>query len=133
MRIFLIVVFTTISFSGHSQAATNNKSLWTLTYLKAKEGQKADLRAFIQKNWFAMDKRALEQGLLKQYHLLENSDATKEWDFVVMVQYRDETGYEGVKVEFEKIRQAHQHVLVNGKGIADVGRVVKAEEFLEVL
>ncbi len=133
MRDLFVVFLIAVSLSVYSQPNSNNKTLWTFTYLKAKEGQKADLKAFIQKKWFAMDKQALEQGLLKQYHLLENSDATKEWDFVVMVQYRDETGYEGVKVEFEKIRQAHQHVLVNGKGIADVGRVVKAEEFLEVL
>lgn len=80
-----------------------------------------------------MDKLATEQGLFNQYHLLENSDASKDWDFVVVVQYRDEKGYEGVKLKFEKIRQAHQRVLINGKGMGELGKIVKSEELLETI
>lgn len=133
MRNLFVAFLVTVSLSVYCQSTLKNKTLWTFTYLKATDGVRADLKAFLQQNWLAMDKQATEQGLFKQYHLLENDDSTKRWDFVIVVQYRDEKGYEGVKVEFEKIRQNHQRVLVNGKGMAELGKIVNTEEFLEAL
>lgn len=130
--IFLTIVFGLFCFLGHGQNDSRKKSLWTFTYLKSNDGQKADLKLFLEKNWLAMDRLAIEQGLFKQYHMLENSDASLGWDFTVLVQYKDEKGYEGVKSEFEKIRQAHQRILINGKGITELGKIVKSEEFLEI-
>lgn len=133
MRIFfLTIVFGLFCFQSHGHNVSQKKSLWTFTYIKAAEGQKADLKSFLQQNWLAMDKIATDQGLFKQYHLLENNDASLGWDFTVLVQYKDEKGYEGVKSEFEKIRQAHQRILINGKGITELGKIVKSEEFLEI-
>lgn len=133
MRNVFVGFLITVSLSVYSQPTLNNKTIWTFTYLKANDGLRADLKAFLQQNWLAMDKQAAEQGLFKQYHLLENNDSTKGWDFIAVVQYRDEKGYEGVKAEFEKIRQNHQRVLVNGKGMAELGKIVKSEDFLEEL
>jgi hypothetical protein len=130
--ILLTIAFCLFCFKSHGQNDSQKKSLWTFTYLKSNDGQKADLKLFLEKNWLAMDKLAIEQGLFKQYHLLENSDASVGWDFMVVVQYKDEKGYEGVKTEFEKIRQAHQRILINGKGMAELGKIVKSEEFLEI-
>lgn len=131
--ILLAMVFGLFCFQIKAQNDSQKKLLWTFTYLKSSDGQKANLKLFLEKNWLAMDKLATEQGLLKQYHILENSDAAMGWDFVVMVQYQNEKGYEGVKTEFEKIRQAHQRVLINGKGMTELGKIVKTEEFLEML
>ena len=131
MRNVFVAFLIAVSLSVYSQPTLNNKTLWTFTYLKATNGLRADLKVFLQQNWLAMDKQATEQGLFKQYHLLEDKDSTNGWDFVVVVQYRDEKGYEGVKVEFEKIRQNHPRVLINGRGMAELGKVVKSEEFLE--
>lgn len=131
MRVACIVFLTLSHFQSNSQNSLERKSLWTFTYLKAAKGQRADLKSFLQQNWLAMDKIATEQGLFKQFHLLENNDTSLGWDFTVVVQYKDEKGYEGVKTEFEKIRQAHQRVLVKGKGMAELGKIVKSEEFLE--
>lgn len=133
MRNLFFVFLITISLSVYSQPTLNNKTIWTFTYLKANDGLRADLKAFLQQNWLAMDKQATELGLFKQYHLLENNDSTKVWDFVIVVQYRDAKGYEGVKVEFDKIRQAHQRVLIDGKAMAELGKIVKSEDFLEEL
>ncbi len=131
MRNVFVAFLIAVNLSVYSQPTLNNKTLWTFTYLKATNGLRADLKVCLQQNWLAMDKQATEQGLFKQYHLLEDKDSTKGWDFVVVVQYRDEKGYEGVKVEFEKIRQNHPRVLINGRGMAELGKVVKSEEFLE--
>jgi len=131
--ILLTIAFCLFCFKSRGQNDLQEKSLWAFTYLKSSDGQKADLKLFLKKNWLVMDKLAIEQGLFKQYHLLENNDASLGWDFAVVVQYRDEKGYEGVKIEFEKIRQTHQRVLINGKGMAELGKIVKSEEFLETL
>jgi hypothetical protein len=131
MRIVCIIFLSTFYFQCNAQTNVENKTLWTFTYLKATEGQKADLKLFLEQNWLAMDKIATAQGLFKQFHLLENNDASKDWDFTVVVQYQNEKGYEGVKVEFEKIRQAHKRVLINGKGMGELGKIVKSEEMQE--
>lgn len=131
MRATCIILLLASNFLCRAQTSSEKKTLWTFTYLKAAEGQKENLKIFLQKNWLAMDQRATEQRLLRQFHLLEINDASKDWDLVVVVQYQNEKGYEGIKTEFEKIRQAHQRVLVDGKGMPELGKIVKSEELLE--
>jgi hypothetical protein len=104
----------------------------TFTYLKAEPGHEDRLYKFIKKNWLAMDSVAQTQGLLKSYRLLKNDNKENtEWDVVVVVVYADERGYEGIKDAFEKIRQAQPRVLIDGKGMPELGRVVKSENVIE--
>lgn len=101
--IFLTIVFGLFCLQSHGQNDSQKKSVWTFTYLKSNDGQKADVKLFLEKNWLAMDRLAIEQGLFKQYHVLENSDASLGWDFTVVVQYIIKMR-KGMKAEFEKIQ-----------------------------
>ncbi|MEL6447196.1 MAG: hypothetical protein AAFQ62_04535 [Pseudomonadota bacterium] len=107
------------------EAATSN---WTHTYLKAADGQADALRQFIEQNWFAMDAIAVEQGLFKSYVLIENlAEDTREWDFIVAVEYFGDQGYADIREPFERIRAAHETVLIDGKRLPELGRIVGSE------
>lgn len=102
--------------------------IWTFTYLKAFENQKENLKAYVEKNWFAMDSIAVRQGLIGQYELFENKNSeNNEWDFIVAVEYLTPQGYEAIEAAFEAIRSKHQVVKINGLSFKELGKVIKSE------
>ncbi len=114
---------------GYPQADDSN---WTFTYLKATAGNRESLRDFVEKNWFAMDAIAVERGLFKSYRLIENiteadTPGGPEWDFIVAVEYFGDQTYSDIRQAFEEIRSRHETVLVEGKSLRDLGRIVRSE------
>lgn len=102
-----------------------------LTFLKATPGNRENLKEFIVRNWFAMDKIAVEQGLMKEFKVMDTGSDDGDWNVLVSVTYRDARGYEGITVEFEKIRAKHKVVLVSGKRMAELGAVVDSRKLYE--
>lgn len=133
-RLFIFLLILLEPCVGYSQRGTPSavNRIWTFTYLKAEPGHEDRLYKFIKKNWFAMDSIAQTQGLIRSYRALRNADKENTaWDVVVVVEYPDERGYEGIKDEFEKIRQVHKRILIDGKGMPELGKVVKSENLIE--
>ena len=119
--------------SDDSQSAEN--SSWTFTYLKATKGNRDSLQKFIEKNWFVMDKIAVERGLFKSYRLIENiteseSRGESDWDFIVAVEYFGSQSYTDVQQQFEEIRSQHETVLIGGRTLRDLGSIVRSERVL---
>lgn len=94
------------------------------TFLKAKPDQREKLRAFIIANWFAMDERAVREGLMRSYRLLDSKTEEGPWDLAVEVEYFDERGYEGIKERFDAIRAEHVMQPIDGNVMRDLGAVV---------
>lgn len=113
---------------GYKQQKT-----WTYTYLKAKQNEKQNLKTFLVKNWFAMDSIAVSQGLFNDYKLIENtsSEVSNEWDYIVAVEYFTAGTYSDIEKEWQEIRKNHETVLINGKGMKDLGTYVKSEIVIE--
>ncbi len=99
------------------------------TRLKANPGDREALGRFIVANWFAMDEVAVRKGLFTSYRLLENSDTDGDWDWVVEVGYPNPDGYSNPEVQarFQAIREQHETVLIDGKSLRDLGRVIGTE------
>jgi hypothetical protein len=99
------------------------------TYLKASSGQRAALAKFIVANWFELDRIAKEQGLFTHYRLSENLNAAADWDFEVAVGYPNAEGYQNsdVQARFAEIRKAHTTILIDGKGLKELGRIVRSD------
>jgi hypothetical protein len=97
------------------------------TYLKAKPDLRADLTAYIQKNWFAMDQEGVRQGIFTSYWLMEDSDENADWDLVMAVGYPQLQGYEEQETtkKFMAIRAAHKEELINGRNLGELGSIVK--------
>lgn len=132
---FIFAVLTPGSAQASDDLQIASNSNWTFTYLKATEGNRDSLRKFIETNWFAMDKVAVERGLFKSYRLIENitesvSRDRTTWDFIVAVEYFDNQSYPDIQQDFEEIRAEHETILIDGKTLRDLGSVVLSERVL---
>lgn len=131
---YFCITFLFIALCAVPNLAQHGKTVapervWELTYLKARQGQSERLVQFIEKNWFALDKIAAEQKLINSYRLIKNKNVVNQnWDAVVAVEYLNPLGYNGIKKEFEKIRAAHQTILIDGLQLSDLGSIVKSEK-----
>lgn len=139
IKVLLVTIFTGFSMLFVTISCNQNKTdakdyIWTFTYLKANQGQKANLKAFIEKNWFAMDRIAVDQKLIYDYELYENvDDENPDWDLIVAVAYFSKEGYEGIATQFEKIRQEHKEVKIDQLGFKDLGKVIGSETVIRNL
>jgi hypothetical protein len=98
---------------------------YEMTFLRSKESDPADLVAFIERNWFAMDAKATAQGLMSSYRLMSSTGDDSPWNVVVIVGYPTRDGYDAIAPAFERIRADHVVTPVNGKTrIADIGTIV---------
>lgn len=98
--------------------------VYELTFLQSTDTDPSRLVAFIKANWFAMDEKAQQAGLISNYRVLHSNEAYGAWNVMVMVGYPQKTGYEGVKPQFDAIRAEHQTVLIDGKNFPELGKVV---------
>jgi|688.fasta_scaffold1269799_1 hypothetical protein len=102
-----------------------------LTFLKSNPGDREQLKTFIVLNWFAMDKVAKEQGLMRAFTVMDTGTDEGPWNVLVSVTYMDERGYDGIAEAFEKIRRAHTTVRVGGKGLRELGSIVDSRRMFE--
>jgi hypothetical protein len=122
----MVCVVVSCSPSKHSSESNPNR-IWTFTYLKAKENQKENLKAFLKKNWFVMDSIAVKQKILGQYEMYENKETNNpEWDYIVAVEYLSPGGYDDIATKFEAIRANHVTVKINGMQFKELGKVIKS-------
>lgn len=112
-------------------ASASERRAVELTFLKANAGQREQLKVFIVANWFAMDRIAQQQGLMKSYTLFDTGTDDGAWNVLVAVTYMDSKGYDGVAVAFEKIRKAHKTVGIEGKTFRELGTIVESKRVFE--
>ncbi len=89
------------------------------TFLQSLAEEPAALVAFLEANWFAMDRIARARGLISHYRL--RTGAGPDWNVVVIVGYPQAAGYDGIRADFDAIRAAHRPV---GGPLASLGRIV---------
>ena len=125
IALFLFCAF----ISGYVIANPGNEPVTKavgFTYIKSMQSD-AQLNEYLIKNWLAMDKTAVAQGLFQDYQLVANGSDDNDWDFVMIVTYNDTTGYQGIAKEFEKIRASHTEVTVDGMAFNKLGKIVNVE------
>jgi hypothetical protein len=134
---FALTLFASVAHAATEPTKSGDKTIRQraveLTFLKSNPGDRERLKQFIASNWFAMDAIAVKQGLMSAYTILDAGDETGDWNLIVKVTYPNEKGYDGIQEEFNKIRQAHKTVLVDGKGLRDLGRIVSSKKTFEEL
>lgn len=105
----------------------------THTYLRAAPGKRDALIAYIERNWFAMDRIGIEQGLFTNYALLvrPENDAS-DWDVIVTIGYPTSQGHDapGVADAFKAIRAAHREVKIEGLGQKELATIVQHHALL---
>ena len=96
------------------------------TFLRSTDKDPAALLRFIEANWLVMDRKAIAAGIFAQARLFVAVDAPSDdqWNVAMAVSYYTVSGYDGVKPQFDAIKAAHMTVKPDGKGLADLGRIV---------
>ena len=124
---FAFAAAPTVAETAPVQARATMVVEWTR--IKALPGERASLAAFIHLNWFAMDARAVGQGLFTSYRLIANPAADGEWDLLVEVGYPTPLGYDdpATRAAFEAIRAGHTTVPVEGKTLRELGIILGTE------
>ena len=101
----------------------------SITYFRATTGDVESLRESIRKNVFSMDQRAVQAGAMKGAHLLTRGTTPGDWDVAIVDEYSDRCQLERVSEAFREISASHVPVLVNGKRLQELGRVVRSQRF----
>ena len=101
------------------------------TFLKSHDPDSARLIAFIEANWFAMDRIAVAQGLFNSYALYRAED-DGDWNLAVVVGYPDAAGSAAILDRFNAIRAAHRTVLIDGKGLKELGRITGTRKVMRI-
>lgn len=101
------------------------------TFLKSNPGDRDRLRQFIILNWFALDARAKAEGLMLSYRVLDSGDDADPWNLAVEVIYPDARGSDAIMTRFNQLRAEHTKVLIEGKDLKDLGRIVSSRRVFE--
>jgi hypothetical protein len=123
-------LFTSLVYA-QTDKPVNKENTWTFTYMKANPGEHTNVKAFLERNWLAMDSIAVVQGLINKYELIENIEAQQnpnaEWNFIVAVEYFTRNTYADIADKFELIRKQHQIIKIEGKTLKELGSILKSE------
>ncbi len=139
LKVLLVTIFTGFSMllviiSCNENTGSAKDQIWTFTYLKANKNQTSNLKTFIERNWFVMDSIAVDQKLIQDYVLYENTNSeNSDWDLIVAVSYFSKDAYAGITSQFEEIREKHQEVKINNLGFKDLGKVIRSETVIRNL
>lgn len=134
MKVKILILFLFISVGAvnflHSQDIALEKAIWTVDYIKAKDGQLPDLVQFFELNWKGARKYAKKHKYVEAYQwyiLPDNAD----YQVVLMTKYKDRAQYDQREENFQKIfaKYKPKPILVNGKGSRDMSQIIKSEEF----
>jgi hypothetical protein len=85
---------------------------------------------FIRANWFAMDAIAQARGLMTFFNLHIDPNPREDWNLVVQVGYPDVRGFESIQPHWAEIVAAHKTVLIEGKRLPDLARVLGTRRLL---
>lgn len=130
-RIAVAAIVVAVGTFTVASAAPADRHAVELTFLKSVPGQREQLKEFIVRNWFAMDKIAKQQGLIRDFTLMDTGTDDGSWNVLVAVTYTNDKGYEGITDAFEKIRRAHTTVRVNGMTLRELGAIVDSKRVFE--
>ncbi|TRW17978.1 hypothetical protein [Glacieibacterium frigidum] len=115
-----------LPMSAAAATAVAPARIFEWTFLKSIGEDPTSLAKFIRANWFAMDAKSVQRGLMTGYALHVAADPG-DWNVVVIVGYPDRRGYAGIAPVFEEIRRAH--VTVDGP-LSKHGRIVASRKLL---
>jgi hypothetical protein len=101
-----------------------------LTLLRSIDADPTLAAQFIKANWFAMDAIAKARGLMTFFNLHVDPTPREDWNLVVQVGYPDVRGFEAIQSQWSQIVAAHQTVLIEGKRLPDLARIIGTRRLL---
>ncbi|MDQ3799876.1 MAG: nuclear transport factor 2 family protein [Acidobacteriota bacterium] len=108
--LFIAIVLFLTAAAGSSAAQTNS-SVWTVDFVKTKDGQQTNYLKFIEQNWARARSFMKQKGIANSYQVLSLPASDKaEWDVLLMTEYANQAGYEQREAVFQEYRKTAQTV-----------------------
>ncbi len=132
MKIFVLSLFLTVGLLSvvSAQNVSVEPAIWTVDYVKANDGQLADLVQFYELNWVKARKYAKRKKYVADYQWYVLPD-NAEYQLVLMTRYKNRAQFERREANFQKVFEKVEPTLINGKSSRDMREIVKSEEFFE--
>ena len=132
MKTLIVTSFLLLGFfnGGFSQDVAVKPAIWTVDYVKANDGQLADLVQFYKHNWAKARKYAKRKKYVADFQWFVLPD-NPDYQFVLMTKYKDQAQFEQREASFQKVFETVKPALVNGKSSRDMREIVKTEEYYE--
>lgn len=132
LKIMLVILLINTYHICFAQNVNVKSSIWTVDYVKAKEGQLADLLEFFRLNWQAARVHAKKAKYIEDYKWYILPEAT-DYQVVLMTKYKNAAQYDQREEHFQKIfaKYKPKPILVHGKSSSDMREIVKSENFYE--
>jgi len=112
--------------SNVGAAAGADASVWAISFVRARPGQRERLQRYLRANWLVLDAKALEQGRIAGYRMLRADESTTEsWDYAVIIEYPNRQAMQDFVPAYLDMLRAHPKVRVDGLDFADLGDVVQ--------
>ncbi|MFV9550267.1 hypothetical protein [Algibacter sp. PT7-4] len=122
MKNTLLLFVLLISFFSYSQ--TSNLSM--IDYVEVLNNNKTEALFYYQNNWEQLRIKAIKQGYIESYNLLETKSTPKTpYSFILITTYKNKALYNASENNFEKlIKQSGGIKLMNHKKPKDFRKVI---------
>ncbi|MEZ4964709.1 MAG: DUF4440 domain-containing protein [Saprospiraceae bacterium] len=116
----------------HNTLPAQSGAIWTVDYVKAKEGQYADMLTYYRANWVRARQIAQEKAYITDFRLLLSPGDTS-WDVLLMTRYADRAQRDQAEAHFQEIFSSDlpAPAPVNGKSGRELRTIVKSQELEE--
>lgn len=126
-KVLFLSVFLTLTVAAYGQTA---KPVWSVDYVRIKDGQHADYSTFIVNNWAKAREFMKNKGIVKSY-TFRTTPAGKDtkWDALLITEYIDQAGYDKREAVFEEYRKANPITPVNGKTSREMSEIKLSKDY----
>lgn len=113
-----------------AQTKTFTHPVFTVDFVKAKDGEYENYLEFLKLNWAEARVIAKKKKYIKSFQLLIlPKTETSDWHFILITEYGTKKQYDEMEKNFGGIFKQRGVKLVNGKSSRDMADIVVAKEF----
>lgn len=128
----LFFILVALIVTATDTAAQTDSSVWSVDFVKTRDGKQADYLKFIEQNWTRARAFMKKRGIVSTYQVLSlPSNRQAEWDVLLMTRYASRAGYE----QREEVFKEYQASVRAGQTIApdaEAGSKVNARDMSEI-
>lgn len=121
-KVLFLSVFLTLTAAAYAQAPAT--PVWSVDYVRIKDGQHADYSKFIVDNWAKAREFMKRKGIVKSY-IFRTTPAGKDtkWDALLITEFVDQAGFDQREAVFEDYRKSNPIVPVKGKTAREMSEI----------
>jgi len=127
--VILASILATNVVSQVAQGTPRGKSVFTVDFAKAKEGEYENYLKFLKLNWFEARRIARKRKQIKSFQLLVLPETEKsDWNFILITEYGNQSQFDEREKNFGLIFKQRGVKLIGGKSSRDMADIVISKD-----